>query len=204
MPTYKLIYFNAMGVVEPARFLFALAGQEYEDVRIERENWPDLKKTLPLGQLPVLEVDGIKIAQSQAIFRYLARELGFYGGNALESAKIDTVIETLNDFITQARKYFFEKDEAKKAEFKKDLLEVQAPKYMKLLEVLLDLNTEGDGFFVGSKISLADVLVFYAFTDRFDSLQIEVTEPKLKALLEKIKAHPKMADWLNKRPKTQF
>ncbi len=33
---------------------------------------------LPFGQLPVLEVDGVIIAQSHAIARFLAREFGTY------------------------------------------------------------------------------------------------------------------------------
>lgn len=47
---------------------------EYEDQRVERENWPSLKPTMPTGQIPVLEFDGKKLSQSVAIARYLARQ----------------------------------------------------------------------------------------------------------------------------------
>ena len=43
MPSYKLIYFNSRGGAEVCRLVFAAAGQEYEDVRIPREEWPDKK-----------------------------------------------------------------------------------------------------------------------------------------------------------------
>ena len=43
MPSYKLIYFNSRGAAEVSRLLFAVAGREYEDVRIPREEWPDKK-----------------------------------------------------------------------------------------------------------------------------------------------------------------
>ena len=46
MPKYKLTYFNMRGRAEVTRFLFALAEQPYEDVRIEGANWrtdPDHK-----------------------------------------------------------------------------------------------------------------------------------------------------------------
>lgn len=41
---YKLIYFNARGRAEHIRFIFAYAGVEYIDERIEKEQWPDYKK----------------------------------------------------------------------------------------------------------------------------------------------------------------
>lgn len=46
MPSkYKLIYFNARGRAEHIRFIFAYAGIEYDDERIPREKWPELKKS---------------------------------------------------------------------------------------------------------------------------------------------------------------
>lgn len=38
----------------------------------------ELKPTLPLGQLPVLQVDGTIYAQSMAIARYAAKLAGLY------------------------------------------------------------------------------------------------------------------------------
>ena len=43
MPKYQLIYFNARVVAEVARLLFAEAGVEYEDTRIERDEWLKMK-----------------------------------------------------------------------------------------------------------------------------------------------------------------
>lgn len=41
--THKLYYFNIRGLAEPIRFLLKYGGTEFEDVRVERENWPELK-----------------------------------------------------------------------------------------------------------------------------------------------------------------
>jgi glutathione S-transferase len=56
MVQYKLNYFNGRGRAELVRLVFAAAGQEYEDVRFEREQWPEHKNKSPTGQVPFLEV----------------------------------------------------------------------------------------------------------------------------------------------------
>lgn len=42
-PTYKLYYFNVKALGESIRMLFAYGGIDYEDVRVQREDWPALK-----------------------------------------------------------------------------------------------------------------------------------------------------------------
>lgn len=45
-PTFTLFYFNVKALAEPVRFLFAYGGQEYEDVRVTRDEWPALKPSM--------------------------------------------------------------------------------------------------------------------------------------------------------------
>lgn len=42
-PTYKLTYFNVQALAEPVRMLLSYGGIKFEDVRIEKEDWPALK-----------------------------------------------------------------------------------------------------------------------------------------------------------------
>ncbi len=94
MPTYKLTYFNLRALGEGIRMLFAEAGVDFEDKRFSGDQWPQIKEELgqllkyflliwklfyadPLwGQVPELEVDGVKLYQSSAIGRFLARRFG--------------------------------------------------------------------------------------------------------------------------------
>jgi hypothetical protein len=43
MPAYKLTYFDARGIAEMTRLLFAAAGVKYEDCRVTREQFEELK-----------------------------------------------------------------------------------------------------------------------------------------------------------------
>lgn len=53
---------------------------------------------MPMGQMPVLEVDGKRAHQSIACSRFLAKKVGLVGADAWEDLEIDTVVDTINDF----------------------------------------------------------------------------------------------------------
>ena len=61
------------------------------------EDMKSLKPTLPFGQLPVLEVDGVIIGQSMAIARFLANEYGIAGSSNMVKAQVDEVVDVMND-----------------------------------------------------------------------------------------------------------
>lgn len=52
---------------------------------------------MPYGMLPVLEIDGKPIAQSNAVARFLARKYGLAGQNEWESMLCDVLVDTLGD-----------------------------------------------------------------------------------------------------------
>lgn len=84
MPSYTLNYFNARGRAELTRLVFAAAGVEFTDKRVEFADWAALKAEAPLGQMPYLEVDGVKLPQSCSIARFVAHENNLAGKNNLE------------------------------------------------------------------------------------------------------------------------
>ena len=107
MTEIKLTHYNAKGKAETSRLILALAGQKYEDKRIEPADMADLKPSLPFGQLPFLEYKGETLSQSMAIAKFLAQEFGLAGSNNLEAAKIDEVVDAINDLQnTLVRKLF--------------------------------------------------------------------------------------------------
>ena len=55
----------------------------------------------PYGQLPVLTVDGEKLAQSGAIVRYLAKRFDLLGANDWEAAKADELFGFFYDTMRE-------------------------------------------------------------------------------------------------------
>lgn len=55
---------------------------------------------MPFGQVPVLEVDGQMLAQSNTISRYLARKHDLAGKDEWEQALADMYADNINDLMT--------------------------------------------------------------------------------------------------------
>ncbi|VDO95293.1 unnamed protein product [Soboliphyme baturini] len=92
-----LIYFDSKGIGEPIRLILAYAGQQFQDVRLNMDEWLEKKTYTRFGQLPVLEVDGKPLNQSLAILHYLAEIFG----KTVRSSAFQRAIyrELLKDFI---------------------------------------------------------------------------------------------------------
>lgn len=54
---------------------------------------------MPMGAMPILDIDGKRYHQSVAMTRYLAREVGLNGDSSLEDMEIDIVVDTIKDFL---------------------------------------------------------------------------------------------------------
>ncbi|NP_001083518.1 prostaglandin D2 synthase, hematopoietic a [Xenopus laevis] len=191
MPSYKLIYFNLEGRGEILRYLFSYSNIEFEDRRLEFADWPALKPSIPYGQLPVVEIDGVIFNQSLAIGRYLAKKAGLIGKNDLDEIRVDAIIDTIDDFFSKFP--WMDTDKAKKEFMDKSGIQLLA-----YLEKTLGNNS----WFVGDSVTWAD---FYWDTcaDCFENYLPGFAKdyPKLLALQERVKAIPAIASWIKKRPK---
>ncbi|WP_411016635.1 glutathione S-transferase family protein, partial [Salmonella sp. s51944] len=173
------------------------------------EEWGKIKPTTTLGQLPILYVDGKEVPQSRAINRLVARDLGLYGSNTWEQALIDVVCETVDEVWPAVAGIFMEKDEAKKDELRKKFATEDLVKLAEKLGKLLKQNKNGEGWFVGDKISLADVAVYTAVAEFFPALakcgEVDLTgQDALKGLLSRVKSNEKVAEWIKNRPQTDM
>ncbi|CAL1548052.1 unnamed protein product [Lymnaea stagnalis] len=205
MPSYKLTYFDARGRAEICRLLFALAGQEFEDIRIKREEWPVLKNSTPFGQLPLLEVDGKVYAQSVALSNFLARRFGFYGKTDTDGLAVDQVVCLVQDFVNLAARVFHEAEPAKKEELTKSFKEVELPKLLGFCEKLLKAN--GTGYFVGGSLTLADLITWNFITGIENRMKVSGLAdgfPVVRALFQKVENADKIKTYLANRKPTDF
>jgi len=218
--TPKLIYFDLYGRGELARLLFAAAGAKFDDCRVgavgfagpdakgnqETVKWPEYKSHTPYGQLPVLEVDGVTIAQSGAIQRYVATRYGLMGLSPAEHALVDATLEQLRDLSDGFGKIQSQpKDEqaAARSKYVGDLATSAAS-----LEAQLKNNHGGKGWLVGNNISAADVALYRSFGMMYRGADAAAFDkscpPLLKDLLARVEAHPNLAAYIKARPARPF
>ncbi|XP_070274526.1 glutathione S-transferase A2-like isoform X2 [Myotis yumanensis] len=96
----KLHYFNARGRMESIRWLLAAAGVEFEEQFLKSPE--DLEKlrndgSLMFQQVPMVEIDGMKLSQTRAILNYIAAKHNLYGTDIKERALIDMYSEGIAD-----------------------------------------------------------------------------------------------------------
>jgi glutathione S-transferase len=126
-PSHHRHYFELRGLGETSRLLLTIGGIAFEDVRypIDIANnfaHPEFDQlqaqgAFPFYTVPVLEVGDVKISQSKAIERYLARETGLLGQSSLEAAQIEQLCEQWVDCVTAFSAVRWSQDAEKKAAF---------------------------------------------------------------------------------------
>jgi glutathione S-transferase len=184
--------------------ILAAAGVAFEDIRIEWSQWPALKSSTPFNQLPMLEVDGVKISQSKTIARYLAVKFGFAGKDDLERAQADMIVDAVDDICYDVGSAYFVPDAGSKAELMDKLTNEKIPYFFTRLEMLLKENQGGDCYFVGDSMTWADI-VFADLCVWLASLGFTIALehfPKLAALKTRVESVPGIAEWIKKRPVT--
>ena len=187
-----------------SRLVFAQAEVQYEDKRFESEEWAQFKPNTPTGMLPMLEVDGKQLVGSVVICRFLAERFGLAGSNDVENAEIAGILDVTSDFLQRMSKWFYEKDEEKKAEILKKIQEEDIPKYWGILEGMCKKNASEEGWIYGKKPTYADFAI-YCFLDYVLPMAPDFKEkfPLITKLRGAVEALPNIAKWLEKRPKTE-
>lgn len=207
MPTYKLYYFNLKARAEPIRWIFAQAGMKYEDIRLDKEQWAKMKPDTPNGSLPVLDVDGQMLAGSIPISRYVAEQHGLAGANEIENAQIAGIDDLLTDIANRFTRFWFEKDEAAKAEMKKDLEEKHLPNYLSFLEKCITTNAAPEGWLFGKHVTYVDLRL--ALSLEFVQMAMGNDKflesyPGISKLRQSVLALPNIDKWIKERPQTNF
>lgn len=100
--TATLYYFSGRGLADQIRWMLAATNVDFcQKVVSNRERFLELAACqLPFGQLPLLQIDGMEIVQSQAAVRYLARRAHIQGNSAQDALKCDMIAEAVRDVLS--------------------------------------------------------------------------------------------------------
>ncbi|KFP02247.1 glutathione S-transferase [Calypte anna] len=153
----KLHYFDGRGRMETIRWLIAAAGVEFEECFLEKKD--DLIKLQKSGsllfqQVPMVEIDGMKMVQTRAICNYITAKHNLYGKDLKERALIDMYVEGLMDLNELLMTYPYQPAE-KREQHLATIVDKAANRYFPVFEKAL--KDHGQDFLVGNRFSRADV-----------------------------------------------
>ena len=191
----KLHYFKGRGRAETTRWMLAINNIDFINISLADHNdFDDLKASgkLPFNQLPLLELDDLKLSQSSAMISFLARRGDFYGKTNEDAVRCDMLVGAVGDFNVPAMQFTFKAD---KDEASRDLDE-SLKKFGKHFEFILTQN-EGE-FLVGQKLSVADIIMAESLTSFIEFYPACLNNyPLLKQLQEKVVSEHNINKYLN-------
>ena len=164
----------------------------YEDVYMplpmkEPEKWAAMKPEFEFGQVPVVEIDGKRLAQSAAIMNYIARKRDdIIPKDPYQQYLAESMQENLVDiYIGQFPVFRASKEEKPEAnkKFVKDMLDPR----LTCIENRLKANETQD-FLVGKSLTIPDILYMCVYYSNWqDPVQSEERNAIYKEVLDK---HP--------------
>lgn len=162
---FKIYYFPVLGRAEILRLILEYGGAEYENKF--PKDWKQEKSQTPFGQLPVLIIKDqqheIHLAQSQAIMRFLADKFKLIPTDPLQRAFLESFVESWNEVLDKMGQIIYGTPEQVKDRAIQDIQERVLNPHLKIHQLILQGN-KNSGFYMGSKTTLPDLMLFHAVT----------------------------------------
>ena len=204
MPTYKLTYFDFDGGRgEPVRIALHAAGIQFKDERLSFPEFGEMRKDLRFNSLPVLEIDGKVVSQSNAIGRYVGKLAGLYPVDDTEALYCDEVLDAQEDLLHYIVPTFGLEGEALKAAREK-LVDGWISVYLRGFGELLARG--GGEYFANQTLTIADLKVFvhtqWLRSGALDHVPTDLVDrlaPGLVAHQERIEADPRVVAYYASR-----
>jgi len=198
MPTLKITYFDFHGGRgETPRLIMALGDIPFEDERISFEEHAATIKDRPFEAVPVLEVDGRIISQSNTINRYLGKMADLYPKDDLQAALCDEVMAAIED-LTHMVVATFQMDEEEKKATREALTSGALTVYLKRFEQFL--KDRGGEYFADNRLTIADLKMYVwigglnsGMLDYVPNDIVETVAPSLNSHYERVHQHPKVS-----------
>ena len=194
MTTYKLTYFDMDGGrAEPVRIAFHAAGIEFEDHRISFPEFAEMRGSTRFNSVPVLEIDGKAVTQTNGMCRYVGRMAGLYPTDDLQALYCDEALGAIEELLHRIVPTFsLEGDEQKVAREK--LVETWITIFIKGLAEMLE---RGGEYFADNRFTVADMKVAFTLqwfnSGQLDHVPTDLVEqlaPALNAHIERTMNDP--------------
>jgi glutathione S-transferase len=203
MTSYKLTYFDFDGGRgEPVRIALHAAGIEFEDERWAFPVFQERRGEVRFNALPVLEIDGIAVTQSNAQCRYVGKLAGLYPKDDLQALYCDEVMGAVEDLTNRIVPTFSLEGEALKSA-REELVSGWLSTFISGIGELLE---RGGEYFADDKLTVADLKVFYTVRwltsgslDHIPADLVERLAPNLVAHAARIEAEPVVTSYYDGR-----
>lgn len=154
----KITYFDMHGGRgEALRLTLALGGIDFEDDRISFQQFGERRASYPFFRVPVMEVDGKELTQSNTLLRLLGKRAGFYPDDPWQAALCDETMDAIEDCLHALVSTFGLKDEALKTAREKL---AENPLSITLKRLNSRLESAGGEFFADKRLTVADLKSF--------------------------------------------
>ncbi len=201
MSNLRLNYFDFHGSRgEAARLALFIGNIPFDDNRIAVNDWSKVKEKMPFQAIPVLEVDGKTITQSNTINRYIGRIANLYPGDEWQAAQCDEVMDAVEEVVSKISRTIKLQDEDEKRSARIVLAKGVLPLYLTRLES--SLKERGGKYFASDKLTVADLVVFVwirglrkGLLDHIPADLVDKTVPLLVEHAERISKHPKILEY---------
>lgn len=202
MADITLHYFPLYGRGETVRMLLHYHGVQFNDHRVQVQDWPGLKTAgfSEFGQLPVLEIDGKRLVQSKAILRYIAEKYGYYPTHPRDIYFVESLSDFKEDVVNDILPPMFKGE----TEAMEKWYQESAPAVLQKIERRLVANEGGNKFFVGKSLSMADFqifeLIYDAFIIRNRGNLVQTHAPRVYDFIQRALTSPRLKAYVDSRP----
>jgi glutathione S-transferase len=204
MTDYRLSYFDVDGGrAEPIRIALHIGGVSFEDHRLSFQEFGETREKLRFTCVPVLEIDGQPVTQSNALARYAGRLAGLYPEDPMQALYCDEAMGAVEDVTFHLGSTMrLQGEELLTARTK--LVEGWLPIYLRGLAALLERG--GGEYFADGRLTIADLKVSgltnwlsHGALDHIPADLVQRLAPGLVAHAERIAREPGVAAYYASR-----
>lgn len=188
-----LYYFAGRGLADQVRWMLAAAEISFTQKIIDKKSKivKMAERQLPFGQLPLLQIDGFELVQSQAIVRFIAKKANLLGSCQDDEIRCDMIAEAVRDLVQLATAAPFQRLKGEDTgtahiALMKEKWSVMGVRFEEIL------NANNKEYMVGTSLTYADILVVHIMTWFVEECGPEIMEtmPLLVTLQHKVMSLP--------------